>query len=524
MEGKHMKRDDGSTRHWNDRSVRKEKAIMATATAAIDMRPFDPDSELSEDVRNRFFIAGSWRQPAGKDRFKLVSPVTEETTIAVPAGSQRDMDEAIAAARTAFDKGEWPRLSPTERAGYLRRIADEIDRRAELFQRVWIAQVGAPRWFTGAISGFASQHFRYYADLAESYPFEEDRSPASGKLKVLREPVGVAALIIPWNAPLVLLTQKVAAALLAGCTVVVKPSPETPLDALVLAECIAASGVPDGVYNVVPADREIGNQLISDSRVDKVSFTGSTAAGRHIATVCADRLARVSLELGGKSAAILCEDADFGAWMQSVSPFTMPFSGQICFSQTRILVPQSRQDEFVEAYVGGVRGLKIGDPWSPETQIGPVSMARQRDRVLDYIEIGQREGARLVAGGGPPASFSRGYYIEPTVFDHVTSDMRIAREEIFGPVVSIIGYGSDEEAIEIANDSDYGLSGSVYSADVARAEAIARQVRTGHISINGFNLDAVAPFGGYKKSGLGRESGPEGLAAFLELKAMFLPA
>lgn len=498
---------------------------MSTASpTAFDTRPFEPMAELSENVRNRFFIDGTWRQPAGHDRFDLISPVTEDVTLSVPAGGSKDMDDAVCAAHLAFEKGDWSRLAPTERAKYLHRIATEIDQRISLFQRVWVAQVGAPQWFVGAISGAAAHHFRYYADLADTYPFEEERTPATGRLKVLKEPVGVVAVIVPWNAPLVLLTQKMAAALLAGCTVVVKPSPETPLDALILAECVEAAGVPSGVVNVVPADREVGSQLVSDARIDKVSFTGSSDAGRHIAGVCADRLARVGLELGGKSASILCEDADIGAWLQSLSPFTMPFSGQICFSQTRVLVPRSRHSEFLEAYVALVEGMKLGDPWDPETQIGPLSIARQRDRVINYLEIGKSEGARVVTGGGRPAGFNRGYFVEPTIFDQVSNDMRIAREEIFGPVVSVINYDGDAEAIAIANDSDFGLSGSVFSRDDNRAEAIARRVRTGHICVNGFNLDTIAPFGGYKKSGIGRESGPEGLGGFLETKSLFLPA
>jgi aldehyde dehydrogenase (NAD+) len=496
---------------------------MMMRTATIDARPLAPMAELSENVRTRFYIDGKWQVPAGKDRFALVSPITEELTLSVPAGTTKDMEAAVAAARQAFDTGEWPCLQVSERAGYLNKIADEIDQRMELFQRLWIGQVGAPRWFAGAISGAAAQHFRYYAELANSYPFEESRAVAHGGLKVIREPVGVAALIIPWNAPLVLLTQKLAASMLAGCTLVIKPSPETPLDALLLAECVEAAGIPPGVVNVVPAGREVGHALISDDRVDKISFTGSTDAGRQIAAVCADRLARVSLELGGKSASILCDDADISKWLQQLAPFTMPFSGQICFSQTRVLVPRSRHSEFLDAYVAAIESLKVGDPWLEETQIGPVSMARQRDRVLGYIEIGRHEGARVVTGGGPAAGFDRGYFIAPTVFDQVSNDMRIAREEIFGPVVSVITYENEDEAIAIANDSDFGLSGSVFSADIERAESIARRIRTGHIAINGFNLDIAAPFGGFKKSGLGRESGPEGLAGFLETKSMFLP-
>lgn len=489
----------------------------------MTQRPFDPQGELSENVRTRFFIDGAWREPMGSERLDLISPVTEELTLSVPAGADADMDAAVAAARRAFDASDWPRLSPSERASYMLRIADELDKRTDLLKRVWTAQVGAPQFFVELSTEMAAAQFRYYAAMAESYPFEEERPATHGKVKVLREPVGVSALIIPWNTPLVLLTGKAAPAMLAGCTMVVKPSPETPLDALILAECVAAAGVPAGVFNVVPAGREAGNTLISDPRVDKVSFTGSTDAGRHIAKVCADRVARVSLELGGKSASILCEDADIGAWMQSVAPFTMPFSGQICFSQTRVLVPRSRHDEMVDAFAAYVESLKVGDPWEPDTQIGPVSIARQRDRVLDYIEIGRNEGARLVTGGGPASGFNRGYFVAPTIFDQVTNDMRIAREEIFGPVVSVISYSDDDEAVAIANDSDFGLSGSVFSSDAGRAEQIARRIRTGHISVNGFNLDLVAPFGGFKKSGLGRESGPEGLAAFLETKSLFLP-
>lgn len=490
----------------------------------MNERPFQPLAELSENVRTCFFIDGSWKEPAGSERFELISPVTEELTLSVPAGADGDMDAAVSAARRVFDQGEWPRLSPADRASYMLRIADEIDKRLDLFKRVWIAQVGAPSWFVSAFIGVASHQFRYYAGLAKSYPFEEVRPSAGATVKILREPVGVSALIIPWNTPLGLLTGKLAPALLAGCTIVVKPSPETPLDALILAECVEAAGLPRGVVNIVPAGREVGNKLISDRRVDKVSFTGSTDAGRHIAKVCADRVARVSLELGGKSASILCEDTDIDAWMRSVAPFTMPFSGQICFSQTRVLVPRARHDEFVDVFAAYAGHLKLGDPWDADTQMGPVSMARQQDRVLGYIDIGRREGAKLVTGGGKPPGFNRGYYVSPTIFDGVTNNMRIAREEIFGPVVSVMSYDSDEEAIAIANDSDYGLSGSVFSGDVARGERIARRIRTGHISVNGFHIDISVPFGGYKKSGLGRELGHEGLDGFLETKAMFLSA
>jgi acyl-CoA reductase-like NAD-dependent aldehyde dehydrogenase len=312
--------------------------------------------------------------------------------------------------------------------------------------------------------------------------------------------------------------------LLAGCTVVAKPSPETPLDALILAECVQAAGLPEGVVNVVPGGREAGDWLVRQPEIDKVGFTGSTAAGKHIARICADRLARVSLELGGKSASIICDDADLDAWLKSVGPFTMPFSGQICFSQTRVLVSKKRHDEVLDAFTAATKGMKVGDPWDAGTQIGPLSMARQRDRVLDYIEVGKREGARLVTGGGGAPGVNQGYFVAPTIFDRVTRDMRIAREEIFGPVVSVMTYDDEDEAVEIANDSDYGLSGTVFAADVNRAESIARRVRTGNVGVNGLQLDPNGPFGGFKQSGLGREGGPEGLAPYLETKTIYLPA
>ncbi|AKE01113.1 aldehyde dehydrogenase (plasmid) [Rhodococcus erythropolis] len=489
----------------------------------MNAKTFEPAAELSEDVRTRFLIDGKWQVPLGLERFDLVSPMTETVTLNVPLGSHADMDVAITSARRAFDETDWAYLAPSQRAQYLNRVADEIEARIELFKRVWIGQVGAPAWFVNAISGAAVGHFRFYAGLSETYPFEEQRIAAAGSVTVLREPVGVAALIAPWNAPLVLLTQKLAAALMAGCTTVIKPSPETPLDALLLAECVVAAGIPAGVVNVVPAGREVGSRLVSDSRIDKVSFTGSTDAGRQIAKVCGERLARVGLELGGKSASILCDDADLDDWMRTLAPFTMPFSGQICFAQTRVLVPENRHDEVVDAFVAGVEKFQVGDPWQPDTVVGPVSLARQRDRVLNYLDVGRAEGARVATGGGRALGFDRGYFISPTIFDNVTNDMRIAREEIFGPVVSVIKYRNDDEAVAIANDSEFGLSGSVFSADAERAARIARRVRTGQISVNSFNLDVIAPFGGYKNSGLGRESGVEGLGGFQETKAIFSP-
>lgn len=482
---------------------------------------FDPEVELSQDVRTRFFIDGAWRVPQTGEMLDIVSPVTETVSMRAPAGAVADMEQAVAAARRAFDTGPWARMTPQERAPYLRRIGEEVRKREALFQRVWMAQMGVPRWFAESFTQFGHLHFDYYSQLSETYPFEEVRPIARGSAKVVKEPVGVCALILPWNAPLLLLTQKMSAALLAGCTMVVKPSPETPFDALLLAECVAAAGVPAGVVNVVQGGREVGDWLIRQPRIDKVSFTGSTAAGKHISAVCADRIARVSLELGGKSASILCEDADMDDWLKNIAPFTMPISGQVCWSQTRVLVPKSRHDAFVEAFVDVIEGMTVGDPWLASTRIGPLAMSRQRERVLGYIDIGKQEGAKLLTGGGRHPEFDRGYYVSPTVFDGVTNDMRIAQEEIFGPVVSVITYDDDEDAIRIANDSNFGLSGSVFSTDLERAERIARRMRTGNVSLNTINLDPSIPFGGFKQSGMGREAGPEGLDTYLELKSIY---
>ncbi|HWI86932.1 MAG TPA: aldehyde dehydrogenase, partial [Sphingomonas sp.] len=459
----------------------------------------------------------------GAGTLDLISPITEQIVLTVPGGQAEDMAAAVAAARHAFDEGPWPRMTPLERASFVRRLGAALGARSDVLSRVWTAQVGAPISFAAMVTSWVPGYYDFYADLAERFVFEDERPTPQGKAKVVREPVGVAALILPWNAPLVLLTQKLAAGLLAGCTFVVKPSPETPLDALILADCAQELGFPAGVINVVPGGREAGEALVRDPRVDKVSFTGSTDAGRRIAAICADRVARVSLELGGKSAAIICDDADLSSCLAVVTPFSMPFSGQICFSQTRILVSEKRHDEVLDAYLASVSSVTLGDPWDPSVMMGPLAMGRQRERVLSYIETARAEGATLVKGGGN-GGFNRGYFVEPTVFDDVRSDMTIAQEEVFGPVVSIMRYRDEADAIRIANSTQYGLSGTVFSSDVSRAEKIARQVRTGNISINGLQVDPGVPFGGFKQSGLGREAGPEGLDPYLETKAIYLPA
>ena len=484
---------------------------------------FDFARELPEKLRTRFYIDGEWVRPAGTRRNALIDCVSEEVMMEMPEAGSADIDAAVKAARRAFDAGPWPHLAPTERGAYLKRIADEMRKREPLLRRVWTAQIGAPISFSTALTPGAIELFDYYADLVQHHAFEEERTGSSGaKARIVSEPVGVVGLITPWNAPLILLSYKVAAALAAGCTIVAKASPETPLDAQLLAECIEAAGVPPGVFNLIHGGRDTGADLVGRRELDKISFTGSTAAGKAIAAACAERLARVDLELGGKSAAILLDDADISSALQTIVPFSMPFNGQICFSLTRVLVPNRRRDEFVAAYVDAVNGLQIGDPNDPHTQIGPLAMKRQLERVLGYIERGRAEGATLAAGGGRVPGRERGFFVQPTVFTNVRNDMAIAQEEIFGPVVSVIGYDDEDDAVRIANDSNYGLSGAVFSSDAERGYALARRVRSGNLSVNGLSVDVGIPFGGYKQSGLGRQGGVEGLKGYLECKAVYM--
>jgi acyl-CoA reductase-like NAD-dependent aldehyde dehydrogenase/thiamine pyrophosphate-dependent acetolactate synthase large subunit-like protein len=471
----------------------------------------------------KFFIGGKWVEPLSNRKLDVISPVTEERILSYPEAGQADMDRAVAAAREAFDNGPWPRLAPSERARCLRKVADLLAGRLDDIAHAWTLQVGAPIMLTKKLVGQNPTLFNYYADLAETYPFVDERKrDDGGAVRVVKEPVGVCAAVTPWNAPLVLLSYKVAAGLAAGCTMVSKPSPETPLEAYILAECIEQAGLPAGVFNLVPAGRESGDYLVRHAGIDKVAFTGSTAAGKHIAAVCAERLARVSLELGGKSAAILLDDADFKAALPTLMVYTMPITGQVCFSLTRVLVPESRKQEFLELYLGAVSGIKVGDPFDPGTHMGPLTMARQLDRVQGYIAAGRSEGARIACGGGRPKGFNKGYYIEPTVFVDVTPDMKIAREEIFGPVVSIIAYTDEDDAIAKANSTAYGLSGAVFTTTPERGYAMARRMRTGSVTVNGMIVDPKHPFGGYKQSGIGREGGPEGLDTYLETKTIHI--
>jgi aldehyde dehydrogenase (NAD+) len=356
--------------------------------------------------------------------------------------------------------------------------------------------------------------------IARDFPWTETRHGVFAKAEVRRVPAGVAGAIVPWNFPLALAVGKLAPALLAGCTVVLKPSEETPLTTILLAQLADAVGLPAGVLNFVPADREVSELIVRHPHVDKISFTGSTVAGRRIAALCGEQIKRCTLELGGKSAAILLDDVDLASAVPALAPTTMTNNGQTCVNQTRVLAPRARYGEVVDAITAAVEGFTLGDPLDPDTEIGPVLNERQRARVERYIDVGRVEGARVTTGGSRPADRDRGYFVQPTVFVDVENRMTIAQEEIFGPVVAVIPYGDEAEAVAIANDSSYGLAGSVWSSEPNRAKAVARKIRTGNVGINGLIIDYCAPFGGFKQSGIGREMGPEGLAAYTELQSV----
>jgi betaine-aldehyde dehydrogenase len=477
-------------------------------------------------THEQLYIGGELVSPSGTAKIEVRSPATGELVGTVPEGTAADVDRAVAAAREAFDRGPWPRMSPGDRADALTRLNEQLTLRSEEFASVIASEVGSPITFSLAVQAVSpTMVLAYYADLARTFAFDELREGVLGKSWILREPIGVVGAIIPWNVPLFVAITKLAPALAAGCTVVLKPPPETPLFAYVLAEAIEAAALPKGVVNIVTAGREVGEHLVRHPGVDKVSFTGSTAAGRKIAGICGELLRPVTLELGGKSAAILLDDIDLERQVSELLPFAMMNSGQACIAQTRILASRKRYAEVVEVLTAEVRRQKTGDPFDPETFCGPLIAERQRARVEGFIAQGREQGARVTIGGGRPRApeLARGWYVEPTVFADVDNGMTIAQEEIFGPVLAVIPYDTEDDAVRLANASRYGLSGSVWTNDHAHGLAIARRVRTGTFTVNGCTLDFAAPFGGYKESGLGRELGPEGLASFLEIKSVNMP-
>lgn len=468
----------------------------------------------------KFYINGEWVDPVQPATLDVINPTTEEPFAKISMGSAADVDKAVAAAKTAFES--FSKTTVAERVELLGAILGEYQKRYDDIAQVISTEMGAPIWLSKAAQAATGQgHFATVMEILKNYAFEERK----GNYVLRREPVGVCGLITPWNWPINQISCKVGPAIAAGCTVVLKPSEVAPINAMILAEVLDAAGVPKGVFNLVNGDGpSVGAALSSHPDVDMMSFTGSTRAGVEVAKAAAPTVKRVAQELGGKSANIILEDADLKAAVASGVTQCFTNSGQSCNAPTRMLVPAKSHDEALEIAKAAAEGVKPGDPFAEGTTIGPVVNETQFDKIQALIQKGIDEGATLVAGGtGRPDGMNRGYFVKPTVFGNVSNDMTIAREEIFGPVLSILPYESEEEAIRIANDTPYGLSGYVQSGDVDHAMEVAAQIRSGNVHVNGSGPDFGAPFGGYKQSGNGREWGEYGFEEFLEVKSVFVP-
>jgi betaine-aldehyde dehydrogenase len=472
-------------------------------------------------IYDRLYIGGKWLSPSGEGTIDVVDSGTEEIMGRIPEGSAADAEAAVEAAKLAFDS--WAATPATERAAYLEKIAAHLKARTDELAASISGEVGMPLKLSRAIQvGSPVYNWNAYAKLAREFPFET----RVGNSLVVREPVGVVAAITPWNYPLNQITLKVAAALAAGCTVVLKPSEVAPLNAFMLAEAIHEAGLPAGVFNLVSGYGPVVGEIVaSHPFIDMVSFTGSTRAGKRVAELAAASVKRVALELGGKSASVVLDDADFATAVKSTVAACYLNSGQTCSAHTRLLVPEARYEEARDLAKAAAEGYTVGDPRNEDTRLGPLASAVQLERVRAYIERGIAEGAELVTGGPDmPDGLSKGFFVRPTVFGRVHPKATIAQEEIFGPVLSIITYKDEEEAIRIANDSLYGLGGAVWAGSDERAIGVARRLRTGQVDINGGAWNMQAPFGGFKQSGYGRENGVYGLEEYLEYKSLQLKA
>jgi betaine-aldehyde dehydrogenase len=471
-------------------------------------------------VRDKLFIGGRWVAPSGREMIDVHNAGTGEVMGRVPAGGAKDVDAAVAAAREALDR--WSATSPSVRSELLEKISAGLKARADELAKTIAQEVGMPLKLAGRIqAGLPIANFANFARLLKEFVFEE----RVGNSLVVREPVGVVAAITPWNYPLHQIALKVAPALAAGCTVVLKPSEVAPFNAFILAEAIEAAGLPQGVLNLVTGyGKDAGEALVAHREVDMISFTGSTRAGKRISELAAQSVKRVALELGGKSASVILDDADLATAVKGTVNGCYLNSGQTCTALTRMLVPQSRYEEAAKIAAEVANSFTVGDPLAETTRLGPLSSQAQLERVRGFISKGLQEGAELLAGGAdaPKGVPPGGYYVKPTVFGKVRNDMTIAREEIFGPVLSIIAYKDEEDAVRIANDTVYGLAGAVWSRDDARAQRVARRIRAGQVDVNGGAFNMNAPFGGFKQSGHGREAGVYGLEEFLEYKSLQL--
>jgi len=480
-------------------------------------------------LHDKLYINGEWRPSHGDEWMVAINPATEEEVGRVPAAVEQDIDDAVAAAREAFDKGPWPRMSLKERADiilkameYLRAMSDDMAYTITQEMGCTIAQslsVQVPR---------AVDVWEYYAKHAQNYAWTERRETydalnADFEILVQKDPVGVVAAIVPWNGPQIVTALKLAPALMAGCTAILKPSEDAPLSFCGLADAFDKAGLPAGVLNIVPADREVSEYLVKHAGIDKASLTGSTLAGRRVGEICADSMTRCTLELGGKSAAILLDDVDMDACIPVLAPTMAFLNGQACSAPTRILIPESRYEEISQKIIAAFDAMPFGDPMDLNNFVGPVAGKRHKDRIMSYLKLGAEEGATIALGGGEPEGFDKGFFVEKTIFTNVKNTMRIAREEIFGPVFCLISYKDDADALAIANDSEYGLAGSVWTSNPQRGAKIAQQMRAGSLGVNIHTLDMAAPFGGMKMSGLGRECGDEGLDAYVEIKSILIP-
>jgi acyl-CoA reductase-like NAD-dependent aldehyde dehydrogenase len=464
----------------------------------------------------RHYYAGDWQQPSSGDTINVISSATEEVIGRVPRGTTDDVHRAVKAARAGFER--WSQTTPDERATWLEKLSSAMKTRVPQIAEAITHEVGTAIGFAQKVQAeFPVSNIALNGQWVRDVTFEQQL----GNSLIVREPVGVVGCITPWNYPLHQVVAKVAPALAAGCTVVLKPAELAPLSALMLADAAYEIGLPAGVYNVVcGSGRIVGEAIVAHPGVDMVSFTGSLAAGRRVASLAGDGIKKVTLELGGKSAFVVLDDAPFEKAIPTGVNNCMQNSGQTCSAWTRMLVPRARQADAIELAKAQLAKLTLGDPFDAKTRLGPLASSQQRDTVLSYIDKGRKEGAELIAGGERPSALPKGFYVEPTIFSNVDNRMEIAQDEIFGPVLSIIPYDSDEDAIRLANDSIYGLAGGVWSGEPDRAMQVARRLRTGQVDINGGRFNHLAPFGGYKKSGIGRELGPHALDEFFQLKAI----
>ena len=469
--------------------------------------------------REEFLIDGSWRRPLSPGRISVTSPSTERVIGDVPDAGAADVDAAVRAARRSFDEGSWRNMSAADRADVLERAMQLLEPQLTAISAAVTGQMGLPTSFAGMVIPSAVATGRYFLEVARNERWAELRRGQTPAV-VVKEPVGVVTSIAPWNGPFNSAIAKTVPPLAAGCSVVYKPAPETPLDAFYVAEAFVEAGVPAGVFNLITGGGDAGRALVAHPEVDMVSFTGSTMTGREIGAECGRGLKRVQLELGGKSAAIILEDADLATAIQGLAMGAFFNTGQLCASYSRILAPRSRYGEVVEALVAAAEAHVIGDPFDPATTMGPLVSRRQREKVEGHIAAGHEEGAKILTGGGRPKNLDRGWYVQPTVFGSVDNTMRICREEIFGPVAAVLSYDSIDEAIAIANDSDFGLHGGVFTCDDVAALKVASSIRTGTFSVNSYSYNVEAPFGGVKASGIGRDTGREGLTSFYELKTI----